>query len=62
LESIVAMILQYNLIELSMLQIITRPWLRSKTHYKCFEAFPIRRKNFTSWPIKKCFKAFAASR
>ena len=32
--------------------------------YKYFEAFdgPIRRKNFTNWPIKICFKAFAVSR
>ena len=29
--------------------------LRSKSPYKCFEAFhgPITRKNFTNWPIKK---------
>ena len=39
----------------------------SKSCYKCFEEFngsleTIRSKNFTNWPIKKRFKAFATSR
>jgi len=37
---------------------IVRQRMWSIWHYKCFEIFdwPLGRKNFTNWPIKKCSK------